>query len=70
VGDIRYGQCGAQLPLVVLIHGGGWKPRGTTEHAEAMSGALAAAGWTVLTLEYRRIPGQADATLQDIACRP
>jgi acetyl esterase/lipase len=67
VGDIRYGQRGAQLPLVVLVHGGFWKPQYDRAHAEAMSSALAAAGWTVLTLEYRRIPGQPDATLQDIA---
>lgn len=67
VADVRYGHCGAQLPLVVLIHGGFWKPQYDRVHAEAMSSALAAAGWTVLTLEYRRIPGQPDATLQDIA---
>jgi acetyl esterase/lipase len=67
VADIRYGQRGAQLPLVVLIHGGFWKPEYDRLHAEAMSSALAIAGWTVLTLEYRRVPGQPDATLHDIA---
>lgn len=67
LADIRFGQRGAQLPLVVLIHGGFWKPQYDREHTEAMSSALAAAGWTVATLEYRRIPGQPDATLQDIA---
>ncbi|MES2297507.1 MAG: alpha/beta hydrolase [Pseudomonadota bacterium] len=67
VGDIRYGQRGAQLPLLVLVHGGFWKPQYDRAHAEAMSSALAAAGWTVLTLEYRRIPGQPDATLRDVA---
>ena len=67
VGDIRYGRRGVQLPLLVLIHGGFWKPRYDKAHLEAMSSALAAAGWTVLTLEYRRIPGRPDATLQDIA---
>ncbi len=67
LADIRYGQRGAQLPMVVLIHGGFWKPQYDREHVEAMSSALATAGWTVLTLEYRRIPGNPDATLQDIA---
>lgn len=67
VGDVRYGQDGAQLPLLVLVHGGFWKPENDRAHAEAMSSALAAAGWTVLTLEYRRIPGQPYATLKDIA---
>jgi acetyl esterase/lipase len=66
VGDIRYGRHGAQLPLVVLIHGGFWKPQYDKTHVGTMSMALAAAGWTALTLEYRRIPGQPDATLQDI----
>jgi acetyl esterase/lipase len=67
VADIRYGRQGAQLPLVVLVHGGFWKPQYDRAHAGAMSSALADAGWTVLTLEYRRIPGQPDATLNDIA---
>lgn len=67
VADVRHGRRGAQLPMVVLIHGGFWKPQYDREHVEAMSSALAAAGWTVLTLEYRRIPGDPDATLQDIA---
>ncbi len=67
VGDIRYGQRGAQLPLIVLIHGGFWKPEYDRVHTEALSSAIAAAGWTVLTLEYRRISGNPDATLHDIA---
>ncbi len=66
MGDIRYGRRGARLPLVVLIHGGFWKPQYDRAHVAAMSSALAVAGWTVLTLEYRRIAGQPDATLQDI----
>ena len=41
IADIRYGKRGAQLPLVVLIHGGFWKPEYDREHTEAMSSALA-----------------------------
>ena len=67
VADIRYGQRGAHLPLLVLIHGGFWKPLYDRAHTEAMASALAATGWTVLTLEYRRIPHTPDATVQDIA---
>jgi acetyl esterase/lipase len=67
LADMRYGQRGTQLPMVVLIHGGFWKPEYDRAHVEAMSSALATAGWTVLTPEYRRIPGNPDATLQDIA---
>lgn len=66
-GDIRHGRHGAQLPLLVLMHGGFWRPQHDRAHVEATSSALAAAGWTVLTLGYRRIPGAPDVTVQDIA---
>ncbi len=67
VAEVRYGLQGEQRPLVLLIHGGFWKPRYDRSHTEAMSSALAEAGFTVLTAEYRRIPGQPDASLHDIA---
>lgn len=67
VADIRYGRRGDELPLLVLIHGGFWKPEYDRAHTEAMSSALAEAGWTTLTLEYRRRPGAPDLTLDDIA---
>ncbi|MFZ6680946.1 alpha/beta hydrolase [Undibacterium sp. Tian12W] len=67
VADIRYGSDGARRPLVMLIHGGFWKPEYDRQHTEAMSSALAAEGWTVVTPEYRRIPGNPDASLEDIA---
>lgn len=67
VADVRYGRRGSELPLLVLIHGGFWKPEYDRAHAEAMSSALAEAGWTTLTLEYRRISGEPDASLSDIA---
>lgn len=67
VADVRHGARGGQLPLVVVIHGGFWKPAYDRSHAEAMGSALALAGWSVLTLEYRRIPGQPEAMLEDIA---
>lgn len=68
VADVRYGSRGSDSPLLVFIHGGFWKPEYDRAHAEAMSSALAQAGWTTLTLEYRRISGEPDVTLQDIAC--
>ncbi|MEJ6006932.1 alpha/beta hydrolase [Paucibacter sp. AS339] len=67
VADFRRGQSGAQRPLVLVIHGGFWKPLYDRAHAGVMSAALALAGWSVLTLEYRRVPGQPQATLADIA---
>lgn len=67
VADVRYGSRGSELPLLVLIHGGFWKPEYDRAHAEAMSSALAEAGWTTLTLEYRRVSGEPDVTLEDVA---
>lgn len=67
IADIRYARVDHSRPLLVLIHGGFWKPEYDREHTEAMSSALSELGWTVLTLEYRRIPGQPDLLVQDIA---
>jgi acetyl esterase/lipase len=66
VADFRQGQDGAQRPLVLVVHGGFWKPEYDRDHAQVMSAALAEAGWSVLTLEYRRMPGQPRATLADM----
>lgn len=67
VADIRYGSRGRELPLLVLIHGGFWKPEYDRTHTEAMSSALAESGWTTVSLEYRRVSGEPDVTLDDIA---
>jgi acetyl esterase/lipase len=67
IADIRYGGDGAaRQPLVILIHGGFWRPAYDRAHAGPMSEALANAGWTVATIEYRRVPGKPDLTLQDV----
>jgi acetyl esterase/lipase len=41
-------------PLVVLIHGGFWRPAYDRTHLGPMGHALAAAGYTVAVPEYRR----------------
>ncbi len=66
VADLRLGAAGSSRPLLVFIHGGFWKPDYDRSHAEALSCALADQGWSVLTLEYRRVPGQPDQTCEDI----
>ncbi len=67
VADIRFGADGAERrPLVIVIHGGFWRPAYDRAHAGPMSDALAKAGWTVATIEYRRVPGKPDVTLQDV----
>ena len=61
----------ASRPLIVLVHGGFWKPLHDRTHMQPLAAALAAAGWSVANIEYRRVPGDPDATLGDVtaACR-
>jgi acetyl esterase/lipase len=67
VADIRYGGDVAETrPLVVIVHGGFWRPQYGREQAGSMAAALAAAGWTVVVLNYRRIPGAPDASIEDV----
>jgi acetyl esterase/lipase len=40
--------------LVVLVHGGFWRPTFDRRHLRPMAAALAADGWTVASVEYRR----------------
>lgn len=56
----------AERPLVLLVHGGFWRPEYDRTHTGPMGEALAAAGWMVATIEYRRLPGRPDVTLQDL----
>jgi acetyl esterase/lipase len=52
-------------PLVVLIHGGFWRSEYNRKHLSPLAKALADSGWPVALIEYRRIIGNPDATLQD-----
>ena len=52
-------------PLVVLIHGGFWRSEYDRKHLSPLAKALADSGWPVALIEYRRIIGNPDATLQD-----
>ena len=53
-------------PLLVILHGGFWRPRFDRTHTGPMAEALRAAGWTTAAVEYRRIPGDPDATTADV----
>jgi acetyl esterase/lipase len=53
-------------PLVVMIHGGFWRPEYDRGHTAPMCAAVADTGWTVATIEYRRVPGQPDVTVADV----
>jgi acetyl esterase/lipase len=53
-------------PLVVLVHGGFWRSEYDRKHLSPLAKALADSGWPVALIEYRRIIGNPDATLQDV----
>jgi acetyl esterase/lipase len=53
-------------PLVVLIHGGFWRSEYDRKHMSPLAKALADSGCPVALIEYRRIIGNPDATLQDV----
>lgn len=68
VADVRYGDARAeQRPLVLIIHGGFWRPAYDRAHTGPMCEALADAGWTVAAAEYRRIPHDPDTMIKDIS---
>ncbi|MGW6200485.1 alpha/beta hydrolase family protein [Kribbella sp. NPDC055110] len=74
--ELRYGDHADQVidywhakeyrPLVVFVHGGFWRPQYDRVHARSLGAALSDLGWPVLSLEYRREPGNPDATTGDI----
>jgi len=65
--EIRDGGAGAgQRPLIVMIHGGFWRPDIDRVHARPMADAIAAAGWTVALPEYSRVAHDPAPTLADL----
>jgi acetyl esterase/lipase len=65
--EVRDGRDGApQRPLVILIHGGFWRPDIDRRHMRPMAEAIAAAGWTVALPEYARVPQNPAPTLTDL----
>lgn len=51
--------------LVVVVHGGFWKPQYGIEYARPLVPSLVGAGWAVWAIEYRRGTGAPD-TLADV----
>jgi len=64
IAEVQLG--GDDRPLVLLVHGGFWRPSYDARHLRAMAHGLAAEGYTAAALEYRRVPGDPDATLADV----
>jgi acetyl esterase/lipase len=52
---------------VVFVHGGFWRPAYDRVHVRPLTAALAEAGWTTAAVEYRRVPGRPDDTVDDVA---
>ncbi len=68
LADVWHGGANsAERPLVLIIHGGFWRPEHNRFHTRPMSSALATAGWTVAAIEYRRNPGEPHHTFDDVA---
>jgi acetyl esterase/lipase len=67
IADVRQGAAQASSrPLVLIIHGGFWRPQYDRLHTGPMAAALAAAGWTVASVEYRRVPHHPNLMIDDI----
>lgn len=67
VADVRYGrEPAADRPVLVVLHGGFWRPAFDRLHLRPTTEGLAAAGWTTVAPEYRRVPGRPDLTVQDV----
>ncbi|TYP88917.1 alpha/beta hydrolase family protein [Blastococcus xanthinilyticus] len=67
VADVRLARGPAgDRPVVVLVHGGFWRPEYDRAHLGPMAEALAAAGWPTVTPEYRRVPGHPGLAVQDV----
>ena len=64
VADVQLG--GDDQPLLLVVHGGFWRPAYDRTHLRAMLHGLAAEGFTAAAPEYRRIPGDPDAALEDV----
>ncbi|HCT80928.1 MAG TPA: alpha/beta hydrolase [Micromonosporaceae bacterium] len=62
--DIYFGD--PSRPLVMLIHGGFWRPEYDRIHLRPMAAALSDLGWPVYSIEYRRDPGNPRATVEDV----
>jgi len=51
--------------LIILIHGGYWKPEINREYFRPYAAALMNKGYSTLSIEYRRILGNPDVYIQD-----
>ncbi|MCE3555677.1 alpha/beta hydrolase [Pseudonocardia sp. RS11V-5] len=62
----RGGTGAARRPVLCLVHGGFWRPAYDRTHLRPFASALRDEGRTVVSVEYRRVPGDPDASTTDI----
>ena len=62
-----YGEGKSDKPTLVLIHGGYWRNLFDREHMRPLAVALVKAGFNVVLPEFRRVAGDPDTTLRDLA---
>jgi acetyl esterase/lipase len=55
-------------PLLMLLHGGFWRPAYGADHVRPLAAALADAGYAVCNTEYRRAPGAPEESVSDVMC--
>jgi acetyl esterase/lipase len=70
VVDVRLPAPGDPRPLVVVLHGGFWRAKWDRGHIAPLAAALAAQGWPVAVVEYRRTGqrgGGWPGTFEDVA---
>lgn len=53
-------------PVVVVVHGGYFRPAVDRTHARAQAKALATEGFSVALAEYRRVPGDPAVSIADL----
>ncbi|WP_191247750.1 alpha/beta hydrolase [Amycolatopsis deserti] len=76
-GELRYGpepdhvadhwRGRPDAPLIIIIHGGFWRPGYDRRHIRPLATALARTGLNVVSIEYRRVPGAPRLATADVA---
>jgi acetyl esterase/lipase len=66
VVEVWHPTTAAKAVVALLVHGGFWRSAYDRAHLRPAAVALADAGWPVALVEYRRIPGDPDATVADV----
>lgn len=61
-----YNSANPKNSVIVLIHGGYWRPDYDRKHLAPFAKALSNMGWSIALIEYRRIIGNPDAAMSDV----